>query len=125
MRKFKLFFYPIYLIAIFLVMYYSMDILANMDVYKEKVYANFFRPSNSDLWSLKNAPYYLMCTFLFLGTLMLVELISENLQIFRLKSRLKKAEEEVTKYKAKLYDKSQVEEEDEEDHDEYAEEDEE
>ncbi len=37
MRKFKAFFYPIYLVIAFVVLYFSIDILANMDFYKEKV----------------------------------------------------------------------------------------
>ncbi|MFH6983887.1 hypothetical protein [Marinoscillum luteum] len=98
MRKFKLFFYPVYLIAIFLVLYFSMDILAHMDNYKEKIDMTF---------ALRKLPVYLMSAFILLGVLMLVELIAENVQILDLKSRVKKAEEEVLKYKAKLYDQSQ------------------
>ncbi|MEQ8583905.1 MAG: hypothetical protein RIC30_15985 [Marinoscillum sp.] len=104
MRKFKLFFYPVYLIAIFLVLYFSMDILAHMDNYKEKIDMTF---------ALRKLPVYLMSAFILLGVLMLVELIAENFQILDLKRRVKKAEEEVLKYKAKLYDQSQEDEEEE------------
>ena len=38
---------------------------------------------------------------------MSVEVITENIQILNLKRKLKKAEEEVTQIKAKLYDQSQ------------------
>ena len=93
-----MFFYPVYLIAIFLVLYFSMDILAHMDNYKEKIDMTF---------ALRKLPVYLMSAFILLGVLMLVELIAENVQILDLKSRVKKAEEEVLKYKAKLYDQSQ------------------
>lgn len=105
MRKFKLFFYPVYLVAIFLVLYFSMDILTHMDTYKEKMDMTF---------ALRKLPIYLMSAFIFLGVLMLVELIAENFQILDLKRRVKKAEEEVLKYKAKLYDQSQEEDDEEE-----------
>lgn len=107
MRKFKLFFYPIYLLAAVLVLYFGADILSNMDAYKEKAYNNFFQPNNENLWSLKNAPYYLVWTFIVLASLMLIELVVENFQIINLKRRARKAEEEVVKYKAMLYDRSQ------------------
>ncbi|MEQ8470181.1 MAG: hypothetical protein RIC35_03305 [Marinoscillum sp.] len=98
MRKFKLFFYPIYLIAAFGVLYYAVDILSNMDSYKEKIDMTF---------ALRKLPIYLMTTFILLSILMLVELVAENFQIISLKKRVKRAEEETLKYKAKLYDKSQ------------------
>ncbi|MEQ9303116.1 MAG: hypothetical protein RJQ14_04305 [Marinoscillum sp.] len=104
MRKFKLFFYPIYLIAAFGVLYYAIDIMSNMDSYKEKIDMTF---------ALRKLPIYLMTTFILLTVLMLVELVAENFQIISLKRRVKKAEEETLKYKAKLYDQSQGEEEDE------------
>jgi hypothetical protein len=104
MRKFKLFFYPIYLIAAFLVLYYSIDILANMESYKERIDMTF---------ALRKLPVYLMTAFILLSLLMLVELVAENFQIISLKRKVKKAEEEVLRYKAKLYDQSQGDEDDE------------
>lgn len=98
MRKFKLFFYPIYLIAAFLVLYYSVDILTNMESYKEKIDMTF---------ALRKLPVYTMSAFVILSVLMLVEMVAENFQIINLKRKVKKAEEEVLKYKAKLYDQSQ------------------
>lgn len=98
MRKFKLFFYPIYLLTIILVLYYSFDILSNMDSYKERIDITF---------ALKKLPIYLMVSFIFLTLLMITEFVVENYQIIKLKSKLKKAEDEVTKYKAKLYDRSE------------------
>ncbi|MBR08846.1 MAG: hypothetical protein CMP48_14355 [Rickettsiales bacterium] len=106
MRKFKLFFYPIYLIAAFLVLYYSVDILANMESYKEKIDMTF---------ALRKLPVYSMSAFILLSVLMLVELVAENFQIINLKRKVKKAEEEVLKYKARLYDKSQGEDAEEDD----------
>ncbi len=106
MRKFKLFFYPIYLIAAFLVLYYSVDIMSNMESYKEKIDMTF---------ALRKLPVYTMSAFIILSVLMIVELAAENFQIISLKRRVKKAEEEVLKYKAKLYDKSQGEDDEEDD----------
>ena len=106
MRKFKLFFYPIYLIAAFLVLYYSIDILTNMESYKERIDMTF---------ALRKLPVYLMTAFILLSVLMLVELVAENFQIISMKRKVKKAEEEVLKYKAKLYDQSQVETDDDDD----------
>lgn len=105
MRKFKLFFYPVYLIAAFLVLYYSIDILANMESYKERIDMTF---------ALRKLPVYLMTAFILLSLLMLVELVTENFTIISLKRRVKKAEEEVLRYKAKLYDQSQGEDDDDE-----------
>ncbi len=98
MRKFKLFFYPIYLIAAILVLYFSLDVLFNLESYKEKMDMTF---------ALRKLPVYLMSAFIFLGLLMLVEVVTENYQLIALKRKVKKAEEEVLKYKARLYDKSQ------------------
>jgi|GEM_PF-1180329 len=107
MKKFKLIFYPIYIVAVLLVIIFGLEILFNMETYKEKFYSNLFSQSGSNLWSLKYIPYYLMGIFLFLGSLMSVEWIIENFQIMDLRRKLKKAEEEVLQYKAKLYDRSQ------------------
>ncbi|RED98918.1 hypothetical protein [Marinoscillum furvescens] len=99
MRKFKLFFYPIYLIAAFLILYFSIDILNNMEAYKAKLDMTF---------ALRQLPLYLMGTFIFLAVLMLVELVAENFQIISLKRKVKKAQEEVLHYKAKLYDQAEA-----------------
>ena len=101
MRKFKLFFYPLYLIAAFGVLYFGIDILNNMDSYKERLDMTF---------ALRKLPIYLMATFIVLSLMMLVELALENFQIMSLKRQLKKANEDVLKYKAKLYDQTQEEE---------------
>ncbi len=107
MKKFKLIFYPIYIVATLLILIFGLEILANMESYKEKFYSNLFSQSGSNLWSLKYIPYYLMGIFLFLGTLMTIEWVVENFQLMELRNKLKKAEEEVIHYKAKLYDQSQ------------------
>lgn len=98
MKKFRLIFYPVYLLTVFLVLYYSIDILANMETYKEKIDMTF---------ALRKLPVYLMVTFIFLGVLMLVEVVVENVRSYRLNQRLKKAEAQVIEYKARLYDLSQ------------------
>ncbi|MFT6882444.1 MAG: hypothetical protein ACI83W_001516 [Marinoscillum sp.] len=107
MKKFKLIFYPIYIVAALLILIFGLEILANMESYKEKFYSNLFSQSGSNLWSLKYIPYYLMGIFLFLGTLMSIEWILENFQLMELRRKLKKAEGEVLHYKAKLYDLTQ------------------
>ena len=94
------------MIAAFLVLYYSVDILANMESYKEKIDMTF---------ALRKLPVYSMSAFILLSVLMLVELVAENFQIINLKRKVKKAEEEVLKYKARLYDKSQGEDAEEDD----------
>lgn len=98
MRKFKLFFYPIYLIATFVALYYSIDILSNMDAYKERLDMSF---------AMRKLPTYLMITFIVLCMLMLIELVTENFHIINLKRKARNAEEEVLRLKAKLYDESQ------------------
>ncbi|MFY0605639.1 MAG: hypothetical protein JXR10_02930 [Cyclobacteriaceae bacterium] len=109
MKKFKLIFYPIYIVAVLLVLIFGLEILLNMEAYKEKFYSNLFSQSGSNLWSLKFIPYYLMGTFLFLGSLMSIEWVIENFQLMDLRRKLRKAEEEVMLYKSKLYDLSQEE----------------
>ena len=113
MRKFKLFFYPLYLIAAFGVLYFGIDILNNMDAYKERLDMTF---------ALRKLPIYLMGTFIVLSLMMIIELALENFQIISLKRQLKKANEEVLKYKAKLYDQSQAEEEEDDGEEEVADE---
>lgn len=98
MRKFKLFFYPIYLVAIFVVLYYSIDILNNMDAYKEKLDMTF---------AMRQLPRYLMLSFIVLCVLMLIELVAENFHIINLKRKARNAEKEVLRLKARLYDESQ------------------
>lgn len=97
MRKFKLFFYPIYLIVAFVVLYYSIDILANMDLYKEKV----------DFAMLRTLPEYLLYLLLAVSLLMITELAVENWHILSLRRRVRQAEEDLLKLKAKLFDRSQ------------------
>lgn len=98
MRKFKLFFYPLYLITAFVVLYYSIDILANMELYKEKV----------DFTMLRKLPEYLLYLLLSVSLLMIIELSAENWHIISLKRRIRQAEEEVLRLKAKLFDKSEA-----------------
>lgn len=104
MRKFKLFFYPIYLITAFTVLYFSFDFLVNMDAYKENIH-----PFEDLKYYTTTIPTYALSGFIFLVVLMLVELIAENIQIINLKRRVKKAEEETMRYKAKLYDRTEEE----------------
>lgn len=94
-----------------MVLYFAIDIIRNLDLYKEKITFDKFS------FYITDVPVYVMSAFIFLVMLMLVELVAENFQIITLKKKVKKAEEEVLKYKARLYDRSQGEE-DEEDEEE-------
>lgn len=58
-------------------------------------------------FAMRKLPVYLMSTFVALCVLMLVELVVENFHIINLKRKARKAEEEVLRLKAKLYDDSQ------------------
>ncbi|MEP4532351.1 MAG: hypothetical protein ABJ004_04645 [Cyclobacteriaceae bacterium] len=98
MRKFKLFFYPLYIIITLVVLYFSVDIMVNIEEYKADI-------TFSDL---KKAPVYLLSLFIFLCIFMLTELVVENTHIISLKNKVKQAEQEVLNLKARLYDKSQT-----------------
>jgi len=94
MKKFKLFFYPIFLITAVVVMYFSLDIIINMDDYLDKM----------DFATLRKLPNYALAGFLFISVLMLVEFGIENFQIITLRRKAKEANKEVLSLKAKLYD---------------------
>lgn len=79
-----------------LVSYFSIDILLNMEAYQSKMDIAF---------AARKLPIYLMLAFLFLGVLMLIEIIQENLRSYRLSRQLKKTEQELLQVKAKLYDR--------------------
>ncbi len=96
MKKFKLIFYPIYIIVIGIVFYYSIDMLSNMDEYLSRLFK-----------SISQVPKYTLSIFLTLGSLMIIEITLENIHIVSLIKRAQKAEKEVLVLKAKLYDASQ------------------
>lgn len=98
MRTFKVTFYAIYLLSAALVIYYGVDVLSNMDTYKENMDISF---------ALKKLPLYTMSAFIFLGSLMLIAFAWGGFEIFNLNRKLKKADEEVLKYKARLYDQAE------------------
>jgi hypothetical protein len=97
MKKFKLFFYPIFLITAVLVLYFSLDIIINMDDYLDKI----------DFATLRKLPNYALGGFLFIAVLMLAEFTLENLQMIQLRKKVKEAEKEVINLKAKLYDQNE------------------
>ncbi len=97
MKKFKIFFYPIYLLIAVVALYYSIDILSNQQEYMEKV---------NDFATLRKLPQYLLTVVLIVSLLMLIELIVENVHLYRLRKKVANAEEELLKLKAKLYDQS-------------------
>ena len=97
MKKFKLIFYPIYIIVIGVVFYYSIDMFSNMDEYLSRLFK-----------SISQVPKYTLSIFLTLASLMIVEIIVENIHIFKLLKRAQNAEKEALLLKAKLYDESQA-----------------
>jgi hypothetical protein len=97
MKKFKLFFYPIFLITAVLVLYFSLDIIINMDDYLDKI----------DFATLRKLPNYALGGFVFIAVLMLAEFTLENLQMIQLRKKVKEAEKEVINLKAKLYDQNE------------------
>jgi len=97
MKKFKLFFYPIFLITALAVMYFSLDIIINMDAYLDKI----------DFATLRKLPNYALGGFLFISIMMLAEFALENFQIISLRKKVKEAEKELINLKAKLYDQNE------------------
>jgi len=97
MKKFKIFFYPIYLLIAIVALYYSIDILSNQQEYMERI---------NDFATLRKLPQYLLTIVLIVSLLMLIELLVENIHLFRLRKKVAQAEEELLKLKAKLYDQS-------------------
>lgn len=114
MKKFKTFFYPLYIIVVILVLLVSLNIFESLELFKKWGFFKYF----SDL------PYMARDLLVFLSLLMVVELISENVHLLSLRGRVSKLEEEVLKLKAKLYDQSNGENPEDEDAEEDAEEEE-
>ena len=77
MKKFKRIFYPIYLVVIVLVLIVSFNIYEALELFKIWGWFRYF----SDL------PYMGRDLMIFLCSLMLVEIVAENLHIARLKAR--------------------------------------
>ncbi len=79
------------------VLYFSLDIIINMDDYLDKI----------DFATLRKLPNYALGGFLFIAVLMLAEFTLENLQMIQLRKKVKEAEKEVINLKAKLYDQNE------------------
>ncbi len=97
MKKFKIFFYPIYLLIAIVALYYSIDILANQQEYMERV---------TDFATLRKLPQYLLTVILIISLMMVFELALENVHLFRMRKKVNHAEEELLKLKAKLFDQT-------------------
>lgn len=97
MKKFKTFFYPLYILVILVVLYFTIDIILHKEAYMTKL----------DFSIIKKLPGYTIVLLLFLSTLMTIELVAENLHVLNLRRKLNAKEKEVLDLKAKLYDKSQ------------------
>ena len=101
MKKFKTFFYPIYILVIIMVLMISFNIYDSLELFKRWGWFKYF----SDL------PFMIRNLMVFLTFLMAVELVIENISLIKTYSRNKSLEREVTDLKAKLFDKGQEEEE--------------
>lgn len=99
MKKFKTFFYPIYLVVIVLVLLISFNIYEALELFKTWGWFKYF----SDL------PYMGRNLMVFLTILMAIELVAENIHLMKWRGRISGLQKEVTELKAKLYDKSQQE----------------
>ena len=107
MKKFKRIFYPIYLILTVWMIYFSIDSMMNL----EETRAWF-----DEKFSAEKGPFWVIFLYLFMSLLMLVEIVAENIQIRQLKNEIPDLEEEIIRLKAKLFDKGEgVESEEEED----------
>ena len=98
MKKFKLFFYPVYLIFALGMIYFSFDSLLDMEPMLTWFHEKF---------TLENQPIWIMGLLLFLGILMVTEMIIENIQIKKVQEEIPDLEEEIVRLKAKLYDQSE------------------
>ena len=105
MKKFKRIFYPIYLIVTVWMIYFSIDSLMNLSE---------TRAWFDEKFSVENGPFWIIFLYLFMSLLMLVEIVAENIQIRRLKGEIPDLEEEIIRLKAKLFDKGEGVENDEE-----------
>lgn len=97
MKKFKQIFYPIYILAVIFVLLVSFNIYDSLELFKKWGWFRYF----SDL------PYMVRDLMVFLSLLMVVELVLENIQMIRLKGKISEMEDEITRLKARLFDKSE------------------
>ncbi|MEM9895057.1 MAG: hypothetical protein AAF789_01695 [Bacteroidota bacterium] len=97
MKKFKTIFHIIYVIIALVVLYFSIDILLNLEAYLSKV----------KLSSYVKFPRYIMIVFLMLSLFMLIGFILERLNVLRIKSGISDKDNEIVRLKAKLFDQSE------------------
>ncbi len=97
MKRFKTFFYPVYIITIIFVLMMAFNIYDTLELFKRWGWFKYF----SDL------PFMVRDMMVFLTLLMSIELILENFAIFNNRGKVKKLEKEIVALKAKLYDQSQ------------------
>lgn len=109
MKKFKLIFYPIYLIFALGLIYFSFDSFLDME--QMLIWFNeTFRPAYQ--------PYLVISLFLFLAILMVTAIIIENIQMHRINEKIPDLEAEIIRLKVKLFDQSEEDEDDEDGDDE-------
>ncbi len=99
MKKFKLVFYPIYVLAALLIIYFSIDIMSNKEAYLAKM------PIDKNYNTFAN---YALAIFLVASLLMLIEIVIENIQLIKLRKMYKKEKEAHLNLKAQLYDESRT-----------------
>ncbi|MFY0688111.1 MAG: hypothetical protein JXQ90_13150 [Cyclobacteriaceae bacterium] len=94
MKKFKTIFYIIYLVTVAVIVVMSINIYESLEVLKQWGWYKYF----TDL------PFIGRNLLLVLCTLMIIEMILENIALFRMRSQIGQKEKEITELKAKLYD---------------------
>ncbi len=99
MKRFKLIFHISYVIIALFILYFSIDVLVNTNEYLSKI----------KLSQYIEFPRYVMIAFLVLSIIMITEFILERFNVYRIKEGIEDMEHEIVKLKAKLYDRSQEE----------------
>lgn len=100
MKRFKLIFHISYVLIALVILYFSIDVLANTNEYLSKI----------KLSQYITFPKYVMIAFLVISIIMLTEFILERFNVYRVKEGIEDLEHEIVRLKAKLYDQGQEEE---------------
>ena len=90
MKRFKLIFHISYVIIALMLMYFSIDIMTNMEAYLDKI----------KLSTYLRFPKYVMAAFLVISILMVTAFILERVQAYRLQKTIKGLRKEITDLRA-------------------------
>jgi hypothetical protein len=105
MKKFKSIFYPIYLIMTLWMIYFTLDSMMNI----EDTMTWF-----NEKFSEQSGPFWVLMLYFVMSVLMLIELVAENIHLRELKSEIPDLQDEIVRLKAKLFDKGEGEEDEQE-----------